>query len=100
MPTLLWRGKENEAEGVVLAVAGHWCRRGDCGMRLLLALTLSARLRPGHTALGGKTDRQTHTCARTCTSGSNTRAFIILPQLHTHAHTYRSALNSETHTLN
>lgn len=45
---------------VALAVAGHGCRRGDCGMKLMLAWTLSLTLRPRHGALGG---RNTHTHA-------------------------------------
>ena len=47
-------------------MAGHGCRRGDCGMQLRLAWTLSLTLRPGHRAPGGRnTHTQTHTHTHT-----------------------------------
>lgn len=52
--------ERERGETETLAVAGHGCRRGDCGMQLKLAWTLSVSLRPGHGALCG-THTQTHT---------------------------------------
>lgn len=58
-------GQETDTERggtETLAVGGHGCRRGDCGMQLKLAWTLSLSLRPGHGALSGtNTHTQTHT---------------------------------------
>lgn len=61
-------GQETDTERggtETLAVGGHGCRRGDCGMQLKLAWTLSLSLGPGHGALSGtNTHTQTHTDTR------------------------------------
>ena len=72
-------------------MAGHGCRRGDCGMQLRLAWTLSLTLRPGHRAPGGRnTHMHRHAHAHTHT---HTHTDVVHEQIkHKDVHSFSKSL--------
>lgn len=87
--------KRWETEG--LAVAGHGCRRGYCGMQLQLAWTLSVTLRPGHEALSAAHTHM-HSCTDVRKQADQTQGHsLFLCSLHENIHTHTQQTETKKH---